>query len=120
MSKRTNQTARAVMKLAHSIKAQFATFALALKAAWAQIKQPRLSNVDIDYTVTKISELAELAMLTEGFSSEKIAEWTRQFAAQARDNFENFKPYKLLAGATFIITPTVAKSGLTHLKWEKF
>lgn len=38
--KRTNQTARAVMKLAHSIKAQFTNFSAALKAAWAQIKHP--------------------------------------------------------------------------------
>lgn len=118
--KRTNLIAKTVMKLAHSIKKQYPTFSSALKAAWAQIKKPKLSNIDIDYTVTKISELAALAMMTEGFSSEKIAEWTRQITAKARENFENFQHYKLLAGATFIITPTVTKSGLTHLKWEKF
>lgn len=47
MSKRTNQTAARVMKLAHSIKAQFATFSAALRAAWAQIKQPVLNNVEL-------------------------------------------------------------------------
>lgn len=46
MSKRTNQTARAVMKLAHSIKAQFTNFSAALKAAWAQIKQPAKTIVE--------------------------------------------------------------------------
>ena len=47
MSKRTNQTAAKVMKLAHSIKSQFATFSAALKAAWAQIKQPAKTAVSI-------------------------------------------------------------------------
>lgn len=36
--KRTNKIASQVMKLAHSIKAQFQSFSAALKAAWAKVK----------------------------------------------------------------------------------
>lgn len=65
---RTNKIASKVMKLAHSIKAQFATFALALKAAWAALKAA--STTKIINTKTALTVEDVVAVVGSGFKVE--------------------------------------------------
>lgn len=122
MSKRTNAIASKVMKLAHQIKAQFSSFSAALKAAWAQVKAPKLSEADIERSFTNILTLAELAFCAAGISSSLAADYALEMARKASENFEKFLPYsmELVAGHGVItMTPIVLKNGVAKIKWQK-
>lgn len=75
MSKRTNQTARAAMILAHGIKHQYPSFSAALKAAWAQIKQPCTDTDLSKKSQLSIDDVKTIA-LKNGFELNK---WNDRF-----------------------------------------
>src|SRR5574343_619070 len=97
MSKRTNQTAARVMKLAHSIKTQFATFALALKAAWVQIKQHQIAKL---------------------VGSEKQIEWAEKIRVEKLDILNNVQKMPYMQQEAFFSTSHFYKILPMDLKIE--